>query len=281
MGHAGVTFWRSRECRARAAVCHRWSAPRGVSCAVREARREWSLVVCQDSPLSQGERVPPTWSWLGSLSPPPPSLAVYSLGSRRPRHGLGRHRFVLSQHHSVVGSLAWSARRRGALPSLRPRLRCTPPGPAGTCWCRCAHGAPQRRTISRGLTPPSSLTSTRRERLMTLNMLFERAEGLGGNVLHEQLADNIMGHQRADGPPAPGEIVHNAHMDEWTVRVQKPGDVHPATDPADMGEMHPMLARLQALPGGPAHGKAVPMRGHLHQAFGGVAGEDLDPSVMR
>src|SRR5262249_7282485 len=87
-------------------------------------------------------------------------------------------------------------------------------------------------------------------------------------------------HQGADGPPAPGESVHNAHMDERTVRVHKPGDVHPATDPADMGDMHPMLVRLQTLPGGPAHGKAVPMRGHLYQAFGGVAGEDGDPPVM-
>src|SRR5262249_9206626 len=132
-----------------------------------------------------------------------------------------------------------------------------------------------------GITPPVSLTSTRWECFLTLNMLFQRAEGLGGNVLHEQLADDILGHPGADGPPAPGEIVHNAYMDERTVRVQKPGDVHPTTDPADMREVDAMLARLQALPGGPAHGEAVPMRRHLHQPFGRLSGEHRDPAIMR
>jgi hypothetical protein len=44
-----------------------------------------------------------------------------------------------------------------------------------------------------------------------------------------------------------------------------------------MGEVDAMLERLQALPGGPAHGEAIPMRGHLHQAYGRGAGEDFDP----
>src|SRR5437879_4793393 len=136
-------------------------------------------------------------------------------------------------------------------------------------------------TRSGGITRPWSRILPRRQCIMTLNMLFEGAEGLGGNILHEQLSDDIAGHPGADGPPAPGEIVHNAYMDERTIRLQKPGDVHPATYPADMREADAVLVRLQALPGGPTHGKAVAMRRHLHQPFGGTALQDGDPAIMR
>src|SRR2546428_2729002 len=116
---------------------------------------------------------------------------------------------------------------------------------------------------------------------MTLNMLVERAECLGGNMAHEHLTDDIGCNPRANGPPTPGEVVLNAHMDERTVRVQKPGDVHPATDPADMRKVDAMLVRFQALPGRPAHGKAVTMRRHLHQSFCRLPGEHFDPTIMR
>ena len=84
---------------------------------------------------------------------------------------------------------------------------------------------------------------------MTLNMLLERAECLGGNMAHEHLTNDIGRDPRPNGPPTPGEVVHNADMDQWAIRVQKPGDVHPATDPADMREVDAMLVRFQALPG--------------------------------
>jgi hypothetical protein len=70
-------------------------------------------------------------------------------------------------------------------------------------------------------------------------------------------------------------------MDQGAIRLQKPGDGHPATDPAHMGKMDAMLRRLQALPGGPAYGEAVTMGRHLHQPFGRTVLKDGDPAIMR
>src|SRR5262249_14100455 len=94
---------------------------------------------------------------------------------------------------------------------------------------------------SRGSVLDELLTSMRRWHIVPFNMLLERAQGLGGNMAHEQRADDIMGHPRANGPPTPGEIVHNAHMHQRAIRRQQPDDFHAATDAAHMGKIDAML----------------------------------------
>ena len=116
---------------------------------------------------------------------------------------------------------------------------------------------------------------------MTFNMVLKRAEGLGGDVAHEQCADDIGGKPRTNRPPPPGEVVYNADMDQRAVRFQKPGDIHPPTDPAHMGKMDLMLSGFYALSSRPADGKPVTMRGHLHQTVWEVSREDPDPAIMR
>jgi hypothetical protein len=47
-----------------------------------------------------------------------------------------------------------------------------------------------------------------------------------------------------------------------------------------MRETDAMMSRLKALTSGPTHGQTGTMRGHLHDAFCAVSGEDFDPLVM-
>src|SRR5215831_21087058 len=81
------------------------------------------------------------------------------------------------------------------------------------------------------------LTSMRRWHIVPLNMLLERAQRLGGNIAHEQRANDIIGYPWANRPPTPGEIVHNAHMHQRAIRRQQPDDFHTAADAAHMGKI--------------------------------------------
>src|SRR3989442_1178590 len=63
-----------------------------------------------------------------------------------------------------------------------------------------------RRMISRDIIPPWLLTLVRWQCIMTLNMLLERAEGLGSNIAHEHLTDDRGRDPRPNGPPTPGEV---------------------------------------------------------------------------
>src|SRR4249920_3017168 len=116
---------------------------------------------------------------------------------------------------------------------------------------------------------------------MPFNMLFDGAECLRGNIAHEEFSNDIVGDQRPNGRPAPREVMRNTDVHQRSIRFQKPDHFHPSTDATHMGKIDAVVYRVKALTSCPAHGKAVTMCRHLHQAFCRVSREHVDPTIVR
>jgi hypothetical protein len=115
---------------------------------------------------------------------------------------------------------------------------------------------------------------------VTLDVLLDRPERLVGNVADEELADNMVGHERANQGPGRRKVVHDTDVYQWPVGVQKPGYDHPPADTSHMGEVNLMPKRVETLMSRPAHRKTIAMRRHLDQAVCSMARENLHPAVM-
>jgi hypothetical protein len=113
-------------------------------------------------------------------------------------------------------------------------------------------------------------------------MGFDRPQGFVGNITHKEAANDHICHKRANQRPVQSQIVHNTHLDDASLGVQKPCDFHAATDAAYMGKVNLVPERVKTLTRHPPYRETVAAGSHFdHTVFWSLTGEYVHPSIMR